>query len=147
MRFLTWDWVARSDWKNKNKKNVICCVSQNSSKLLFSRLTTILTVAMVVQIRNNGGTGWSKITLHLLCCCAVLVFSSSFIYYQLLIWVFNPSPSRLFVMPDAVFGRNQVSSQRGAFPGGQLAVSYVASNVNWLLFFNKNGAVVQHRLG
>ena len=37
--------------------------------------------------------------------------------------VFNPSPSRLFVMPDAAFGRDQASSQRGTFPGGQQAVS------------------------
>lgn len=43
---------------------VICCGSLNGSKSLFSRLTAILTVTMVVQIRMRGGTGKSTIILH-----------------------------------------------------------------------------------
>ena len=46
-------------------KTVISCSSQISNTLFFSRMTTFVTVAMVVQIRIKEGTGKKRqITLH-----------------------------------------------------------------------------------
>ena len=63
------------------------------------------------------------LNLHL----AMLLLNECYCVVQ----VFNLSPSRLFVMPDAAFRRDKVSSQAGVFLNGQQAVSYnVASNIN-----------------
>ena len=89
---------------------------------MFSGLTTILTVAIVVQIRNKGLDEVKSLYTD----CAAVRFLYSLKFYLLsityecycVVQVFKPSPSRLLLMPDAAFGRDQIPPKGGFFLAG-----------------------------